>query len=493
VQASRDVTDGIVIRLRMARVDEMDQPSASLGGSARGVVMELIANGETRAQWTMSARTLGLSPRSLDAPSSDDAPSLPNRVIGDLEAMLCEDCDTPSLIWLQIVAPSGYLSLLNWERLLRPAVRGAIVRRPYHRLDPVSTHTAMDVLMTCSTSKQSPSVPPPAVIAWTRQIIESMPGDSRCVVHIFADSTYHAELAKLLGGAAGTPAGTQIPDSQRGVILYPHLSAPDTVNPLDDAQRSLNARDHPWTTWILHWLQGTAIDVCHMVGDDALVDGAGYLAIAAYPFIDKPPVRYLDANDICGLMVRVGAWANVMASASRLVRDSRRLVIDTLARLKPGAYAIHLTDTDHDCGALLALYRVLAADTPIVLPPSDNVSLYLPPDRLVLRDYGSPVPSSASNVTAALDSARAATRSAMDAQPATPNWIVAAQRYLETNASGSLDPSPTASSMDTAVHDGVAKAVTFALSSFAESTKRYVDARKRSDVGPSTSSTGRSE
>jgi hypothetical protein len=418
--------------------------------------------------------------------------ALPERLLNDIRSGLAAAGLGGEPLWFEIEDPAGYLPALGWEQLLRPAVSTPIVRLPPHTVDPISTHTSLDVLFTCSGANNTASVSPKAVLDIANAIMKAVPDGRRCMIHMFVDASYHGPLAKLLGGAAGTQAGTAEPYNQRGIILYelpsgPCFSSVRMTAVTGDAegrgaaeqQWYGDAAAHPWASWIQERLGMRAIDLHYIIADGELSPESSRLVVAEVP--NRPlfhpstdtsgtPLRFLTAHDLCDMIMRFGGWATIVASASEDVRRAHRMVMHELVRLKPGVYAVHEIDGRTPMDSLTALCEMLISDGPIP-PPLQDISVYCHPDRIL----GATMTTERGDrdVVIALDGVRQAVRAAMDLPLATPQWLAASQRYLETTASQYLSTQPQ-TVIDQAAKEGVGNAMLFMSNVLAKMSENYV-------------------
>jgi hypothetical protein len=510
----------VVLKMRLARPegpfvpvpvstnpDVLQSFATRLSPTRQTIVLELVIDNAMRAEWTLTAVDLGLMidpEESLEIQAqvrpyatpiaalasaiethaismfgrgavdllkrlSTLPPALPPRVIDDLHAALDSTLD---VLWVQFGNPAGYLPQLPWERMLMPVTAAPVLRLPYHMVDPVSTHTSLDVLLTCSGVGASKlSVDPARVVECARRIVGAVPADRRCMVHVFADAAYYGPLAVLLGGAAGTPDGVIEPPDGRGIVLYPRSLRDESASTV----RVANPHEHPWAQWITLWLNGRAIDVQHVVADALMIRGEAYLAIAASPLADatdlSSAIRYINAADLRDFTFQVGGWATVASSTVEEVRRTERVLLDVLARLKPGVYAVHEVDADRQLAELGHLYELFVADSPTLPHRDATVALSIHPGRI---RAGAWALRPEATIASALAAAQQTTRKIMDANPTTPDWVAASQRYLETAASASMDATAPNSPADAAARRGTDNALRFALDTFASSCDDYM-------------------
>lgn len=514
---------------------------AALDPSRRTIALELYWRGDLIGEWRMTALDLGLLldpegvlalrehaspftaplgrvasytwqalyhrlPRFVRQVTVDElrrqyslTETLPVRVCEALQNVLRTRVPNRRVLWLEIGEPAGYLPLLAWERLLRPHVGVPIIRLPYHAVDAVSTHTTLDVLLTCSAPDVKPGTLARHVVSLATAILAAVPSGRRCVVHVFTDASCHDAVSTALRNAKGLPISTTEPPGGRGIVVYdlPLQHGQGASASPQSAEIRPDPTDHPWARWILDSLGGRAVDVSHVISGSILTSQVAALTAAAEPRrfdtseytagASGVRMRYIDAQQMCDFAARMGAWAVVLSSLRPDDRKPHRVVMDRMAHIAPMVIASHELDIDGDAAAAQAIYQNLTSAR-IELPEpnapraaahlvdSPAVCLYLPPARVL--DWSDEVraasvenwSSSNRSLANAYLSAKRSIRGAMELPEATPTWLAVSQRLLEQNVSNAIEAKPSTPE-DRAAQEGISEALEIALHALAQSAE----------------------
>jgi hypothetical protein len=205
----------------------------------------------------------------------------------------------------------------------------------------------------------------------------------------------------------------------------------------------------PWLDWICRSLAGRSLDVVHFVCRADVTDGRGALLLSSSPAANGQlnTLSFLSVAEITALLTRTGAWAAAFSpppdgGTAAMVA----FVADALAHFRPGPVLYHPLPLPREREDLRLAYRFLSAAG--TAPRLHHGFLYHQP-RLAagpVRIEGSPVLAAvAQNAdlfaqTASLgDRVLASVSRFVPILPLhelkqPPNWVSAAQRYVETVA-----------------------------------------------------------
>ena len=521
---TREIVD--TLRLPQSERTSVLLDLATFDPSARTIVMQLRANGETVAEWQLTPNDLGLRAdpvtqlrfqqfaNSALLPTARQCASLLANValgqfpgyvtpvlVDQLRVLLANLPAVPSLIaeslprfvreplkealdivdkertmvWLELAEPLGYLSWLSWERLLRSVAGVPILRLSRQPLGVVAPEGALDVLLGCSTGDEKTPVPAPAVVALARGILRSLPAPGRCVVHLFADGQHRGALLQAFR-ASGLPFSEgDEPSGQRGVVLYR----------FPDADPAPGKPERAWTSWIRDMLQGRGIDVVHIISHVGFPGMQPALEIAEVPWAgpeikrthyvlksSRMRIRRMNAATVERVASQLGAWAVVMSSVTSEVPRAQWALMHELSGLTPGVCAVHSLAADPEGGACRALYGFLARPSasrgvPPAIPDSPFLTVQCSPSRLERALASAPFDEA---FGAGFADAAKRVQAVMDRREPTPAWLSVMQRQIEQAAATALLSKPT-TERDKAAQAGVAAALTKAMAILADNSE----------------------
>jgi hypothetical protein len=357
-------------------------------------------------------------------------PTLPSTMLRQLQSLLPSIMRERDCLWLELAEPAGYLPLLPWEEMLRPVTAVPILRLSPHSVQALSPDHELAVLLclTVPSEKWTPSIDHLASMATA--IRRSLPTGS--TIHVFADDTCHAPFA-----AAQDRLGSD-DGERRAIKLYD--------SPLKSGLDKEKSDDRWWMTWITSSLKGRAIDIVHVLAPGLLFADNTRLVIARQPGPGETltrsdrtsaprgiTLRYLLPLEFCDSLTVLGAWAAVCSAPARgsWLAESQlglRLLVDQIARSRPGVAAFHDLAADPDCAGLAATYAFMIGDPSIAASTSPAISLYCHPARATAV----PEPTSPSSE---LMQQYAKVKEALHATIARPGplpaWVAATQRVVE--------------------------------------------------------------
>jgi hypothetical protein len=239
---------------------------------------------------------------------------------------------------------------------------------------------------------------------------------------VLADREYHRELCPLFADAA---------NGARGRLVL-HSEPPDWSRGEKPERVPVDAQ---WTGWIRQALKGEAVDVFHVVAPGHLAGAEPVAIVSSTPWAGEPAgqtqIRQFHGWELADAMSMLGAsMAVCTAFGSDTSLLAWRLLADEIARVCPGAIAVHdfaretpespTTPTTaagrgHASG-ISQLYQFLA--NPLRLPQHPAITLYVHPTYVGQASNGVPY-----------DEARSTP---------VPLWAAATRRHAEQMASGSF-------------------------------------------------------
>ena len=427
-------------------------------GRRTDVLCELESNEggvpEVRGRWPASAESLGL-PRYLPS-RGIPAFQLPGEMVHQLaEAIGSLPVPASAPLWLHLVKPYGFLGIVPWETLLVPALGRPVLRLPDFLERPRENRSVLDIAICCSAPLSEPVFSAPDLLAAMVGVILRDSPRPRTSVHIFGDADAYDSLRDRL---AGEPR----------VALH----EPDTVSHDRAREQSRRVGEYgttvrcPWLLWIQESMRGRSLDTVHFVGHGYLAGDRPALALAETPWRnrDQRSASFVGVSELATFLTQTGAWSAAFTTPPNNYSEAgSRLLADTLAQTRPGPVLLHDLSADPSLEALGAAYRFLFAPEATTPEPSGSGFVYCQPELVKnqeLRDKRSVVPAYYANeslftAAPASESARAGRPrrprqapqakgagegtpppagppdSAPSPDPAVPNWLAAAQRYVE--------------------------------------------------------------
>jgi hypothetical protein len=410
----------------------------------RGVAAELqlvsYLDGKQRELevWYLDADRGGL-PRRLE-PRSWPFVHLPPALIDELRnAIENLGLEQGIPLWLHLVKPYGFLGALDWEQGLAALMR-PVVRLPDFLERPRENRDALNVALVCSEPVSEPRLDPPRVLHDIVDAVLSGSQRERTMIHVFPDQSYHATVTGSFAGESRVAVHDPAEASVYGEAARTGLR--------NDAMGEVRS---PWLKWMRDSMRGDALDAVHFVCHGFLADQKPAIALAESPLSnrDRTDARYVGVGELAAFLTQVGAWSAVFSSPPGNYSEAGlRLLADTLAQTRPGPVLYHNLGADGLDPVLQRMYGFLYAPVPSALPFQERWFAYCQPS-LIARMAPSPwtipfdmdVALNANNtlfgirldapVAGSFDERRA---DASTPAGATPSWISAAQRYVETQS-----------------------------------------------------------
>lgn len=424
----------------------------------------------------LSSRTLDFLDKVRYRLSAD--PSLPLGISKSLSQTLESLATKQQTVWIKLLQPFGFLPLLPWERMLRPAVARPMARLARRATQGTAGITAQDLILICTSTSATPVLDPVAVAAICRNMLDSCQSPRRAVVHLFADALHRPLIADVLNKNGFPLVSEGEPENNRGVVLYSspaegHLADHEVTPSVLDTPQSI--WDRPWARWIKASMAGRAADVIHIVSTAHFSHGQPVLQFCPEP--GKVPVsagivsrlmskkekirsRYVDAQLGCDLATGLGARAILLSAPTQDSLRCQRVLMHQLSALLPIFAAVHDMVSDPQAAACGPLYRMLTGEAyqPATFTHSALVVQCDPAD---LRSEVSDAwlkDSFGNGFVEAFE----AVKIEMNRDTPTPTWAAVMQRHIEQSASIQLSDTPL-TERDKAARDGVASALTEAM------------------------------
>jgi hypothetical protein len=388
---------------------------------------------------TVTASEIGLS-RTLDArqfPTFRFPPLVSDemaRLIGEL------GLEPSHPLWLHLESPYGYLGVVPWEQLLVPVLQRPLLRLPGFLEPPRERKGVLDVALVCSMPISEPSFNPPDVVPAMSLAMLDASQREQTTVHVFADKDYYSEIRGKLTG-------------ERRVIVHD----PDEAvqfgfgNPSNSVPDDASTVTCPWLRWIGAAMRGRSLDTVHFLCHGYLANERPAFSVAESPVRneDRWTAHVLSVREVVAFLNQTGAWSVAFSAPPNNYSEAGlRLFADTLAQTRPGPVLYHDASRDFSLSGLRSAYRFLFAPEPSEPPPPAPMFIYCQPALVdtqipVVRQAQSPGLDAVVSQNAPIfdemiasddrpeRSPAMAPGAAQPAQENVPNWVAAAQRYVE--------------------------------------------------------------
>lgn len=355
--------------------------------------------------------------------------SMPDSVLAALRSALDAHLLPDEAVWLYLKAPLGYLALAPWEQLLAPALQRPVLRLPDFLVDPARVAGEFNVVLCSSQPISEGAFMSSDYMARMAQMILAMV-PRRTTVHLFTDAALMTDLANHLHQHAV--------DSSRVILHDPQGAAPfavpDRTSRITDPSGQLSS---PWLLWMRHALTGRSVDIVHFIAHGYLSGESAALSVAESPLenLDAALPRFIGPNELSAFLTRVGAWGCALTSPLQNYAEmAHRLLVTTLANLRPGPVLHHEMRLDQGLGALQQAYGLLLADGPAAPPTAPSIILYCHPARVTI-----PLPEGAAAAgnflaNAAMTESDETNRFVEELytpEEEVPGWVSAAMRYID--------------------------------------------------------------
>jgi hypothetical protein len=368
-------------------------------------------DGEQIALLTAPAHELGL-PLEMDSQASGDwdlnesAFRLPDYLRGALKSAVSATEPEGQPVWITLVPPLGLLAAVPWERLLHPVVGVPVLRLPCHSISPRPPQREFDSVICFSSPVSQPEVERELIDLFLAQVPLGLVRQT--TLHLFADASVHQDLLALK-----LRYGSEF-----------HIEVYDPP-PQSELQGRL-----PWLKWIEKRLAGRSADVVHFLSHCYRIREQAALALAESPSRNdnKAAASLIFAPDLVEFLDAVGSWSVAFSSPpSNVSAAGMRMLIDQVARIRPGPIFLHDMTHPHAREGLAATYGYLYGDGPP--PDTGAVTLFTHPQRCAPGRHTDETSERLLHEFTLVG--HLGDRVASAGQPA---WLVSSQRVLEATA-----------------------------------------------------------
>ncbi|GAA1955852.1 hypothetical protein GCM10009798_13900 [Nocardioides panacihumi] len=404
---------------------------------------------------TLDPAEFGIPVSLTGQPIDDTAFRIP-RELDRLLASVIETDDRPDSLWLQLVAPFGYLGLVPWERLLVDRFGIGVVRLPVLTLTRRRSDSLQVVLLI--------AVPNPERSSDLRTSLHGARVATTSRLGLTPSSEPHKRVKASRPTSRAFTAGDV--DRLLGAILRGLPHARTTVNVVatpwlhtdlkarwrkrdpetwpvrlhdayilrEEVQRSAergSLAQTPWLRTLEAALHGEQADVVHLVCDASVNDAATRLVVAD-PLKTSTNVasRYVSLRTLMATLDEIGAWAVCMtAPAYNDVAPQLRHVASRLAELRPGPILMTDAARDPDFLEVEAGYRFLFTKDPGAPPRLRSGLVCCEPPRVAAAVPEAVAVSSV--IETPQDEQPRGAVAELIAGGETPMWLAAAQRFVE--------------------------------------------------------------
>lgn len=353
--------------------------------------------------------------------SADDAAEEEFQIPDDLRTKLVAalgQVTTPNdpVYLLDLPAPHGYLHLVPWERLLSADLQLPLVRRPRYELVP-HAKWPLRVVIVAGCSPRRTSFPVDAMVAAVVEHWRNAFRDKPLAMEVFVPAGEMDGVRRAL--ASDNPIHDGLTQAHQVNVHQP--PSPDI--------------DITWRDWITRALDGSAVDVVHLIGHGSFRAERGVFALP--DAVDKARERSIDATELCASLTRLGAWSLLLTApvendSPAALRDLTTAVTET----RPGVVLLHqltaatgIREQAEDSLQLLLTGQIPATVMPDVVCWHPLISAWF-----FRHEQSGDVPPADSSLTEP-DGTSAlinnVTTSVL-ARPNAPAWIASGARTLET-------------------------------------------------------------
>jgi len=381
--------------------------------------------------------------------------TLPGPMLRELSLLLGTLLHKKDSLWIEFCEPAGYLPMLPWEKMLRPATKMPILRLSPHPREALSAKIDLSVV-TCVTAPTKAFVPMPNQLATlVHAIHKSLPGNSQ--VHIFADD--------LCFPACSQAVIKEKYGKTRSIYLH-EMSTTE--------RHALAGSPRPWTDWILKSLGDGGADIVHCIATSTLSPDQPRLVVArdvmspahrkkaASDRGARRDIRYITGLDHAEFVRSLGAWAAVFSGPVRRAeaietRLGLRLFAHQFATLRPGISVYHNFTADPRCESLSETYNFLTGDFSVPASTSTSVAVYCHPARAT--PFAVQAAQQPSPLVREYSRLEEAVKHAIDLPGPLPAWVATAQRLAEETISNiEMNDEPN---LNSARSRGIASALKF--------------------------------
>lgn len=313
------------------------------------------------------------------------------------------------VLWLHLVKPYDALGAVPWERDTQQALGVPLLRLPDALPDPDQSDAFIDLALVATAPIAGSRFDVPLATAVAHAIAAGV--GNRLRLHVFADREVRAQLNNEL-------ARLKI---RRFVIHDGRRTRAESRHPASEPQNG-------WLRWIAQQMRGQTLDAVHLIvhGSSLGRDGSVLLPVAADSNYRAFPVS-VQSHEIATFLTQTGALIAGFTRPTDNYSDyGLRRLVDDLGSERAGPVVLHDPSTDPGMTGLRQCYAFLTSPRPTAPPASHSLLLYAQPNQVPHGVSGD------TPVWVVRPSFR--TSNAVQehfARDRTPQWLAAAERYLE--------------------------------------------------------------
>jgi len=345
-------------------------------------------------------------------------------------------------LWLHLVKPYGFLGAFDWEAALVPELGRPLLRLPDFLERARESRNALHVALVWSTPVAESPLNPPIVLRDMVTAIFAGSRRERTTIHVFADDKYHDALRGIFA------------DEPRVEVHDPQEAQQHDVSRRTNGLPGLDAAGvcSPWLKWLRDSMKGRSLDVVHFVCHGYVSGQQPALALAKSPLSnrDRFDARYVGVGELAAFLTQVGAWSAVFSSPpDNDLGAGLRFLADSVAQARPGPVLHHKLRAAGPTPALLEMYGFLYSPAPSPVPAQGDWFAYCQPSlvadvaavnhtRTRRHELGAKKLRAKSNAGLFKNLSHVPMmrirQPAEEAEPMpddAPNWVSAAQRYVE--------------------------------------------------------------
>jgi hypothetical protein len=318
------------------------------------------------------------------------------------------------VLWLHLVKPYDSLGAVPWERDLQEALGVPLLRLPDALPDPDQSDAFIDLALVLTAPISESRFGGARTATDVARAIAAAVGD-RLRLHVFADQEVRAqlnqELARLRIG--------------KFVVHSGHTPGSESPHPESEPQNG-------WLRWIRRETRGHTLDAVHFIvhGNSLGRDGAVLTSLAPDSTYRGFPVS-VQSHELATFLTQTGALIAGFTRPTGNYSDyGLRRLVDDLGSERAGPVFMHDPSSDPSMTGLRKCYEFLTSPGPTVPPASHGLLLYAQPSH-VARGSGGDAPMWAARPPFRTSNAVQVHFARGD----TPQWIAAAERYLEQRES----------------------------------------------------------
>jgi hypothetical protein len=264
-------------------------------------------------------------------------------------------------VWLDFRRPLGYLPVMPWERLLRPAFVNPILRLPFSAVPAVVGTQSLRIAV-CAPAEQAP-----LLREFLQTVVPGLPTRTR--VDVFTRDS---------SASADAPAGIDVTfhEPPTATVDEHSTSAEALTIEYGNAPKEI---ENPWLRWMVETIAPESIDVMHIICPGRISRNFGLLDFGISPTgaAMSRTLRLVSAGQLLSCLTQIGAWSLSLAPPET-GEAGLRVIAHRLAGLLSGPVVVHAPAAG--CATELAdAYRFLYAPVPASPPATSTVTIVCHP------------------------------------------------------------------------------------------------------------------